>query len=367
VIYDIMYTASSKPLAERVNFKLLDQDIKSELENNGITIPYHFIVETADGREVYRCPDFEEDGEEYTYSQVLYRNDPQAKRGVVKIHFPAMTSYIMSSVTFMIPSLIFTIVLMVTFIFTIVVIFRQKKLSEIKNDFINNMTHEFKTPISTISLAAQMLGDESVAKSPTMFKHLSTVIVNETKRLRFQVEKVLQMSMFDRQKTLLKEKEMDINQLIDGVINTFALKVEQHDGSIDSELKAEDPMALVDEMHFTNVIFNLMDNAVKFTPEGGCIRVSVEPVNPDDGASDVVSRSGEAPGEHHLSVSILNTGSEIPSESLDRIFQKFYKADPSHSGEGNGIGLALVKRVIDLHGGTVTVQSHDSTTFTVKM
>ena len=169
----------------------------------------------------------------------------------------------------MIPSLIFTFVLLVTFIFTIYIIFRQKKLTEIKNDFINNMTHEFKTPISTISLAAQMLKDPAVGKSPAMFQHISGVINDETKRLRFQVEKVLQMSMFERQKATLKMKEVNANELIAGVVNTFTLKVEKYNGKITSSLDAENPDIFVDEMHFTNVIFNLLDNAVKYKkPEG---------------------------------------------------------------------------------------------------
>ena len=165
VVYNILYTASDKPLKERVNFRLLDKDIRVELINNGINIPYHFTVSTTDGREIYRCPDYTDEGKEYTYSQVLFRNDPQSKMGVVRIHFPEMNSYIFSSVRFMIPSIIFTIVLLLTFLFTIVVIFRQKRYTEIKNDFINNMTHELKTPIASISLAAQMMNDESVTKS----------------------------------------------------------------------------------------------------------------------------------------------------------------------------------------------------------
>ena len=207
VVYNILYTASDKPLKERINFKLLDQDIRAELMNNGINIPYHFRVETADGREVYRCPDYSEEGEEYTYKQKLFRNDPSPKMGVVKIHFPDMNSYIFSSVRFMIPAMVFTVVLLITFIFTIVVIFRQKRYNEIKNDFINNMTHELKTPISSISLAAQMLNDDSVTKSPTMLNHLGGVINDESKRLRFLVEKVLQMSMFDRKQATFKKKD----------------------------------------------------------------------------------------------------------------------------------------------------------------
>ena len=217
VVYKILYTASDKPLKERINFKLLDQDIRTELLNNGINIPYHFRVETSDGREVYRCPEYSAEGEEYVYKQTLFRNDPSSKMGVVKVHFPNMSSYIFSSVRFMIPAVVFTVVLLLTFLFTIVVIFRQKRLTEIKNDFINNMTHELKTPIASISLAAQMMNDDSVTKSEQMTKHLSGVITDESKRLRFLVEKVLQMSMFDKKSIVFKKKELDLNEMVENI------------------------------------------------------------------------------------------------------------------------------------------------------
>ena len=264
VVYNILYTASEKPLRERINFKLLDQDIRAELLNNGINIPYHFTVSTADGREVYRCPDYTEDGLPYTYSQVLFRNDPSSKMGVVKIHFPDINGYIFSSIRFMIPSVVFTLVLLITFIFTIVVIFRQKRYTEIKNDFINNMTHELKTPIASISLAAQMLNDNSVGKSPAMLSHLGGVINDESKRLRFLVEKVLQMSMFDRKKAVFKKKELDLNEMVENIANSFTLRVEHTGGKIYTEIEAIDSAIYVDEMHFQNVIFNLLDNAVKY-------------------------------------------------------------------------------------------------------
>ena len=160
-------------------------------------MPYHFSVTDRDGKEIYRCSDYAYDSEKI-YSRLLFENDPPAKMGFVNIFFPTLDNYIFSSVRFMIPSIIFTLVLLVTFIFTIYIIFRQKKLTEIKNDFINHMTNEFKTPISTISLAAQMLDDPAVGKSPAMFKHISGVINDETMRVRFQVVKVLAMFMCER-------------------------------------------------------------------------------------------------------------------------------------------------------------------------
>ena len=355
VVYNILYTASDKPLKERINFKMLDQDIRAELLNNGISIPYHFSVNTSDGREVYRCPDYTDEGEENTYTQVLFRNDPHSKMGVVNIHFPNMSSYIFSSVKFMIPALIFTGVLLITFIFTIVVIFRQKRFSEMRNDFINNMTHEFKTPISSISLAAQMLKDDTITKSPTMLSHLSGVIVDETKRLRFQVEKVLQMSMFDHKKVTFKKRELELNELVEGVINTFTLKVEASGGKIDSSLAATSSKVYVDEMHLTNVVFNLMDNAVKYKKEDVDIHLNVRTWN----------------DATHVYLSIADNGIGIKKENLKKIFEKFYRVHTGnrHDVKGFGLGLAYVKQIVDLHKGTIHAESEigKGTKFIIKL
>ena len=355
VVYKILYQASEKPLKERINFRILDQDLKAELMNNGINIPYHFTVTTHDGREVYRCPDYTGDGVEYTYSQVLFRNDPANKMGIVKIHFPDMSSYIYSSVRFMIPSVVFTLVLLVTFIFTIVVIFRQKRYSEIKNDFINNMTHELKTPIASISLAAQMLNDKSVTKSQQMLGHLSGVINDETKRLRFLVEKVLQMSMFDKKKAVFKKKELDLNEMVENIAKSFTLRVEHTGGKIYTEIEAIDSAIFVDEMHFQNVIFNLMDNAVKYRKQDKPIDIYLRTWNDND----------------HLYLSVRDTGLGIKKENLKKIFDKFYRVHTGnvHDAKGFGLGLAYVHKVVDLHDGEIKVESEygKGTTFTIKL
>ncbi len=355
VVYNILYTASDKPLKERINFKLLDRDIKVELMNNGINIPYHFRVETADGREVYRCPDYSEEGEENTYPQTLFHNDPSPKMGVVKIHFPDMNSYIFSSVRFMIPSLIFTVVLLITFVFTIVVIFRQKRYSEIKNDFINNMTHELKTPISSISLAAQMLNDESVEKSPNMMKHLGGVINDESKRLRFLVEKVLQMSMFDKRSVSFKKKELDLNELLESIASTFSLRVEHTGGKIYMDIEAVDSAIYVDEVHFQNAITNLMDNAVKYRKPDEPLDLYIKTWNEKD----------------RLCFSIRDTGLGIKKENAKKIFDKFYRVHTGnvHDVKGFGLGLAYVKKIINLHEGDIKCDSElgKGSTFTVSL
>ena len=343
VVYNILYSASNKPLKDRINFKMLDQDLKAEMMNNGINIPYHFTVSTQDGREVYRCPDYSDEGEENTYAQVLFRNDPQTKMGVVKVHFPDMNSYIFSSVRFMVPSIAFTLILLVTFIFTIVIIFRQKRYSEIKNDFINNMTHELKTPIASISLAAQMLNDDSVKKSEAMLKHLSGIVTDESKRLRFLVEKVLQMSMFDRKKAVFKKKKLDLNEMVENVANSFTLRVEHTGGKIYTSIEAIDSAMYVDEVHFQNVINNLIDNAVKYRKQDKPLDIYLRTWNDNE----------------FLYLSIKDTGIGIKKENLKKVFEKFYRVHTGnrHDVKGFGLGLAYVKKIINLHNGDIHVDS----------
>ena len=286
---------------------------------------------------------------------MLFRNDPQSKSGVVKIHFPDMDSYIFSSVRFMIPSIIFTIVLLITFIFTIVVIFWQKRYTEIKNDFINNMTHELKTPIASISLAAQMLNDTSVTKSETMMAHLGGVINDESKRLRFLVEKVLQMSMFDRKKAVFKKKELDLNEMVENIAHSFTLRVEHTGGKVYTDIEAVDSAIYVDEVHFQNVIFNLMDNAVKYRKPDQPLDVTMKTWNDDN----------------HLYLSITDTGIGIKKENIKKVFEKFYRVHTGnvHDVKGFGLGLAYVKKIVNLHGGDIRVDSEygKGTTFTIRL
>jgi two-component system phosphate regulon sensor histidine kinase PhoR len=255
----------------------------------------------------------------------------------------------------MIPSLVFTLVLLITFIFTIVLIFRQKRYTEIKNDFINNMTHELKTPIASISLAAQMMNDDSVTKSEQMTKHLGGIIADESKRLRFLVEKVLQMSMFDKKSVVFKKKQLDLNEMVENISSTFTLRVEHTGGKIYTQIEAIDSAIYVDEVHFQNAITNLMDNAVKY-------RKTDEPL-------DIYIRTWN---EHdRLLLSIRDTGQGIKKENIKKIFDKFYRVHTGnkHDVKGFGLGLAYVKKVVDLHQGEIKCESDlgKGTKFTISL
>ncbi|MBQ9286366.1 MAG: HAMP domain-containing histidine kinase [Bacteroidaceae bacterium] len=343
VIYTILYNASDKDFRERVDFRLLDSNLRSELESAGINQPYHFSVYDIEGREVYRCEDYADEGSDYSYTQTLFRNDPSQKMGLLRVHFPTMNSYIMGVAGKMLPVLVFTILLFLTFLFTVWLIVRQKRETEMKNDFINNMTHEFKTPISSISLAAQMLGDKSIKKSDAMLDNLSGVIVSETRRLRYQVEKVLQMSLYERGNIRFNEKEIDANVVIDDVVKTFQLKVKQSGGTLTAALDAEDGAIYVDEMHFTNVIFNLMDNAVKYRRDDVPLELKVSTRNQDN----------------RLVVTVADNGIGMRSEDMKRIFERFYRVHTGnkHDVKGFGLGLAYVKSMVDLMHGTIKAES----------
>mgnify|MGYP003289247668 CR=1 FL=1 len=343
VIYSMM--SNNRPRMGRMNYALLSEELNDQFKNNGIDLKFHYAVTTSSGRVLHTCgcKDFDPKVSENTYTQTVFRNDNPNRMYVVKVHFPTLGDYIDNSVNFILPSIVFIVILMVTFCVALFVVLRQRKVTEIKNDFINNMTHEFKTPISTISLAAQMLGDPSVTKSETMFKHISGVISDETKRLRFQVEKVLQMSMFERQSNTMKLKEMDVDELINGVVSTFRLRVGNVGGSIDASFETEDPFAMVDEMHFTNVIYNLMDNAVKYKREDVPLHLELRTWNEPE----------------KLMVSVADNGIGIKREDLKKIFDKFYRVHTGnrHDVKGFGLGLAYVKKVIQNHKGQIRAES----------
>lgn len=342
VILSILYDGARRPVLERADADTIRKVLTIELANNGLEVPFSFAI-TDNNTIVYSTDDYNPDlNEKQIYSARLFPNSNS--RYELKVEFPTKANYIYSSVRFVIPTLALSILLLAIFIFTMILAFRQKKLGEMKTDFINNMTHELKTPISTISLAAQMLNDDSVRKSPETLHHISEVINAESKRLRFQVEKVLQMSVFDNSTRALNFTIVDANKIIASVVSTFKLKVERFGGSLSFINDADDAMVKVDEMQFTNVIFNLLDNAVKYRNE------DVEP--------ELSVTTADA-GNNRLRISIKDNGIGMRKEDLKKIFEKFYRVHTGnrHDVKGFGLGLAYVHRMVTVFGGSISVES----------
>jgi two-component system phosphate regulon sensor histidine kinase PhoR len=316
-------------------------------------VPFHFKVTDKKEQEVYRCNDLFGD-QKADYVQVLFPNDPGLIAGKVHLYFPTRAKYIRDPLWVFVPSILFTAVVLAVFAFVIIVIFRQKKLSDMKNDFINNMTHEFKTPISTISLASQMLRDADVGKTPSVMKNISGIIADETKRLSFQVDKVLQVSLFERDKSTLSFKEVDVNKVLRNVVSTFQLKVESIGGKIREEISGEEALVFADEMHLTNVIFNLLDNAMKYRNERPLLL-------------QVLSKQSKG----QLIIKISDNGIGIKKEYLKKVFERFYRAPSGnvHNVKGFGLGLAYVRKIIQDHKGSITAESelNIGTTFTIHL
>lgn len=363
-IYDILYRPIDKPINERVNFAELDRFIQAELLKRGVKIHYHFRVTSLDGKELYRCSDFEEPDGAKIYKKIIYPNDPPAFQAEMQVHFPHMGRYLYASTRFLFPVLLFTFILLVTFIYTIWISFRQKKLTEMKNDFVNNMTHELKTPISTISLAAQMLSDPVISKNEASLRRFSGVITDETKRLRFLVDKVLQTSLFEKGKAAtFKMDELDANGIIEDVASTFTVKVHNVGGTIETQLDAEDPIICADQMHFTNVIFNLLDNAYKYRRQ--------DAKNPDGSPVTLHLKIRTENEGNKLKIYISDNGIGIKHDELKNIFKKFYRVNTGnrHDVKGFGLGLAYVTSVVQAHKGSIHAESKvgEGTTFIITL
>ncbi len=354
IILEIMQTSGTRPIEQRADSMMIRVFLTKELKSAGVNLPFEFAVETQRGKRVYSSAGFEgKDEGANTYSIPLFPNSTAVYQ--LEVMFPGESKYVFRSVRFIIPSLAFTLVLLVVFIYTIATAFRQKKLSEMKNDFINNMTHEFKTPISTISLASQMMADPSVAKAPAMLSNISKIIADETKRLRILVEQVLVFSMFDSARLQLNMTEVDANATVESVANTFKIKVEKYGGDITVDANAGKPMVLVDAVHFTNVLFTILDNAVKYRRED----VSPELRIVTSGVSG------------NVEIRLSDNGIGIRREDLRRIFERFYRVGTGnrHDVKGFGIGLAYVREVVQRFSGHITVESEPGkgTTFIITL
>jgi two-component system phosphate regulon sensor histidine kinase PhoR len=334
-----------RPLEERIDSSYLEQIIESSFEEAGIDLNYKYAVRSANqgqDKMVFGSPNYDPKRKEEYYS-LLFPYDYDGKQpNYLYVYFPERSGYLLRTTGLtIIPTIILTGFLIAIFAYAIMIILRQKKLSMIKNDFINNMTHELKTPISTISLASQMLEDGTVTNTPSTIEHISKVINKESKRLSLQVEKVLQMAVFNEGRLKLKFKEFNVNDTIRTVVNNFELRVKNKNGTLHAELNAEDAVIKGDEVHLTNVIFNLLDNAVKYSREEPEIKVTTESKN------------------EHVTISVHDNGIGISREHHTQIFDRFYRVPTGnvHDVKGFGLGLSYVKKIVDLHNGKIKVDS----------
>ena len=333
------WTEPERSVEERIKGLNLQSMLRERLKNNGIKSQFEFAVKEGD-HFIVMSQHFFNRHSDYVFNKQMFFGGNKSQASLYLI-FPEHLQDVMSSVFLLLPSLIITLLLVLCFIFCIAVIIRQKKLSAIKNDFINNMTHEFKTPIATISLAAQMMKDGAVQQTPESIDHIAGIIRDESKRLTYQVEKVLQTALFTETRMKLKLKNVNLNEVIENLLMKFSLRVEDKGGQLFGHLDADRDEVVADDVHITNVFSNLLDNAIKYcakTPE-----VSVYTRNKGD----------------EIIISVIDNGIGIAAKEQKLIFERFYRVSTGnlHDVKGFGLGLSYVKKIVDAHGGRIEVES----------
>ncbi|MFH2142895.1 MAG: HAMP domain-containing sensor histidine kinase [Bacteroidota bacterium] len=327
---------------ERIDSALLSELIKTELLNEGINLEYEYAIKQKDSIYLFQTKSFDKEKTQDLYKSMLFPNDLISTPNHLIVYFPKKDNYLIRSLGFMgASSILLTLIIVFVFSFTLFVLFKQKRLSDIKNDFVNNMTHELKTPISTISLASQMLQDKNISFDESRIASISNIIDEESKRLGYQVEKVLQAAIYDKGKISLKINRVNINHLIQKSVENFTLQLKNTEGNISLNLISEITEIEADEFHMTNVFYNLLDNSIKYSRNHPKIKISSK-----DKQSGVL-------------LIFEDEGIGIGKDDLKRIFEKFYRVPTGniHNIKGFGLGLSYVKKIVDAHKGIIKVSS----------
>lgn len=346
----------SNNIFERINPLVLDTLIHIELTSRGIDLPYKYGVtqKNSDAVGIRNTSDEDELKEirESELSANLFPMDLQEKDYQLSIHFPKQKNYLMKQALIPLTSSgILMLVIIGCFAYAIMVILRQKKLSEIKNDFINNMTHEFKTPIATVALATEALQDDDLKNNKSFVDRYVQVIKEENRRLELQVEKVLQIATLDKKDFKLKFENVNIHDIINKALTNINIMVEKREGEITSQLLASNSVIEADKVHLTNIIYNLLDNANKYSPDSPQIHIRTENIS-----TGVILK-------------ISDHGIGMAKEAIEKIFDKFYRVSTGnvHDVKGFGLGLSYVKSVIDMHQGNISVKSEPEKGSTFKI
>jgi len=344
-VFDEMFNNKyNRSIEDRISPDKLDSLIHVELNSKDIHTDYEFGIFSSEknGLVVTKTGKYDKELMGKSVAFNLFPSDLFKAPEYLLIYFPKKETYLFTQTWLMlIIAALLIVFIILSFIYTIRTIIKQKRLSEMKNDFINNMTHEFKTPISTISLACQALTDDDILKSEMLYKNYLNVIGDENTRLGVMAEKILQTAVLEKGQIKLKKEPMDIHFVINEVIKNIRLQVEVKNGEIITDFNAKSNIVNADKIHVTNVIYNLVDNANKYSPEKPLIIIATES------------------NETGVYISIEDNGIGISHSNLKKIFDKLYRVPTGnvHNVKGFGLGLSYVKTIIEMHNGTVDVES----------
>ena len=330
-----------RPILQRIQPGYLDSLIRKELEDKGVNLTYSFGIQSSPKTWSYiSSPEIKQ--QKAVFEAALFPNDIHPSKNVLKIYFPDSGTFIWQTMGLSLAgSGLLLLVMIGCFYFAVLTILRQKKLALVKNDFINNMTHEFKTPITSISLATQLLQEElKPGKNESMLRYLG-IIKEENTRLGQQVERVLQTAQMEREEITLKRKSVDVAALIQHVAEINGPLLDSVNGVLSLQLADLPPQISLDEVHISNVLNNLVDNAVKYSPTNP--KVEIKAREQDQG----------------VVIEVKDQGMGMPKEALSNIFDAFYRVPTGnvHNVKGFGLGLSYVKKIVEAHGGKVNVKS----------
>ncbi|REC68966.1 two-component sensor histidine kinase [Chryseobacterium flavum] len=343
------------PIAKRVDPAVLDSVIAKELKIRGITAKFGYGITDKDNKltsvanKVYK-----EKKDSNTYSFPLFTDKKDRVLYNLALVFPKKEySLAMNNWPMLLGTFLSLLTILGIYIISINYMMRQKKLAEVKTDFINNMSHEFKTPLATISVATDSLANDKIATNPDKVKYYSELIKQENLRMKKQVENVLNMSKLERNEVNLFLKETNVRELIKKTTESFNLIVEQRNGSLTQKFNATQYTFKIDEFHISNMLVNLLDNANKYSPEAPEIHVETR----NEG--------------HWYVIEVSDKGMGMETQNKTKIFEKFFREETGniHNVKGQGLGLSYVKKIVELHKGQILVDSHKGkgSTFTIKL
>ncbi len=335
----------------------LKRDLRIELENQGIKLDYDFGVFSNEINDfILTNGNYNVNIGETQMSDMgmaknlvksmhqvnLFDSEGSEPAGSLRVFFPKKTSFLIKSILpALISSILLTGLILFCFVYTINVILTQKKVSLMKTDFINNMTHEFKTPIATISLAADSINNPMVKSKPDMIERYADIIKQENRRMLNQVEKVLQIARLDKKDFQLKIVSLNLNDLVNTAMENSRLRINKRGGHINAYLKSNRANIYGDENHISNVLHNLIDNAIKYSER----------------APEIEIETSDA--KNGVEVAISDRGIGMSKDDLKKIFEKFYRVSTGnlHDVKGFGLGLSYVKAIVDAHKGKISVES----------
>ena len=349
----VMDYTGKMPIHKRVSTPFIERLITNELKSRDLNTSFEYGIYSNGLETKVRSDDFDL-GSAATYSVPLFIDDEETSEYQLFVNFTGKKKVVLSSITLMaVLSIIFTLIIVIAYSSALSQLVKQRQISEIKTDFINNMTHEFKTPIATINLALDAIKNPKIANDPERVANYHQMIRDENRRMHAQVENVLRISRLEKNELDLKKERLDLHELIEEAITHIDLIVQDKEGYIKTHHGALKSSILANQTHFTNVIVNILDNAVKYSPEKPKIDIYTENAR------------------NFIIMKVRDQGSGMSKVVQKKVFEKFYREHTGdmHNVKGHGLGLAYVKRILDDHHGEISVVSEKGkgSTFIVKL